>query len=58
MPGCVDYNIRFSNTISQAKALCPSLKIYAPDFFTLLNNVLANAAAYGLTNALYQGIQH
>lgn len=53
--GCVDYNIRFSNTISQAKALCPNLKIYAPDFFTLLNNVLTNAAAYGLTNALYKG---
>jgi phospholipase/lecithinase/hemolysin len=32
--------------------LCPGLKIYAPDFFTLLNNVLTNAAAYGLTNAL------
>jgi len=50
--GCVDYNIRFSNTINQARALCPGLKIYTPDFFTLLNNVLTNSAAYGLTNAL------
>jgi phospholipase/lecithinase/hemolysin len=50
--GCLDYNARFSNTISQARALCPGLKIYTPDFFTLLNNVLTNAAAYGLTNAL------
>lgn len=50
--GCVDYNARFTNTINQARALCPGLTIYAPDFFTLLNNVLTNAAFYGLTNAL------
>jgi phospholipase/lecithinase/hemolysin len=50
--GCVAYNVAFSNTISQARALCPGLKIYAPDFFTLMNNVLTNAANYGLTNAL------
>ncbi len=49
---CVDYNNRFSQTIAQAKAMCPGLMIYAPDFFTLMNNVLANAANYGLTNAL------
>jgi phospholipase/lecithinase/hemolysin len=53
--GCVDYNTRFSNTINQARALCPGLKIYAPDFFTLMNNVLTNAASYGLTNALANG---
>ena len=50
--GCVAYNVAFSNTINQARALCPGLKIYAPDFFTLLNNVLTNAASFGLTNAL------
>ena len=49
---CVDYNTRFSNTITQARALCPGLKIFAPDFFSLLNNVVTNAANYGLTNAL------
>jgi phospholipase/lecithinase/hemolysin len=55
--GCVDYNTRFSNTIKQARALCPGLTIYTPDFFTLLNNVLTNAANYGLTNALsYKGL--
>ena len=53
--GCIDYNIKFANTINQAKALCPGLTIYTPDFFTLLNNVLTNAAAYGLTNALSGG---
>ena len=50
--GCIDYNAKFSNTINQARALCPGLKIYTPDFYTLLNNVLTNAAYYGLTNAL------
>jgi phospholipase/lecithinase/hemolysin len=50
--GCVDYNARFAKTISQASSLCPGLTIYTPDFFTLLNNVLANPAYYGLTNAL------
>jgi hypothetical protein len=53
--GCVDYNIKFSNAVSQARALCPGLRIYVPDFFSLLNNVLTNAASYGLTNALYNG---
>ena len=53
--GCVAYNVAFSNTVNQARALCPGLKIYTPDFFTLLNNVLTNAAAYGLTNALSAG---
>ncbi len=49
---CIDYNTRFSNTTAQARALCPGLTIYTPDFFTLLNNVISNAASYGLTNAL------
>jgi phospholipase/lecithinase/hemolysin len=50
---CIAYNVAFSNTLNQAMAACPGLKIYVPDFFTLLNNVLANSADYGLTNALY-----
>ena len=53
--GCVDYNARFANTINQARALCPGLQIYAPDFFTLMDNVLTNAASYGLTNFLVKG---
>jgi len=53
--GCIAYNLAFSNTINQARVLCPGLKIIAPDFFTLLNNVLTNAASYGLTNALANG---
>ena len=53
--GCVDYNAKFANTINQAIVLCPGLTIYAPDFYSLLNNVLTNAASYGLTNALSGG---
>jgi outer membrane lipase/esterase len=54
-PGCVDYNARFTAAINQAKALCPGLTIYTPDFYTLLNKVLANPANYGLVNALSGG---
>jgi phospholipase/lecithinase/hemolysin len=50
--GCIDYDARFSNNISQAIAMCPGLTIYTPDFYTLLNNVLTNAANYGLINAV------
>ncbi len=46
------YNIAFTNTLNQANALCPGLKIFAPDIFSLLDNVLTNAAYYGLTNAV------
>ncbi len=48
---CVDYNTAFSNTLNQARALCPDLKIYVPDFFSLIGNMLTNAPSYGLTNA-------
>ena len=50
--GCLNYNAALSNTINQAKSLCPDLKIYTPDFFSLMNDVLTNASKYGLTNAL------
>jgi phospholipase/lecithinase/hemolysin len=53
--GCADYNAKFANTIAQARTQCPGLTIYTPDFYSLLNNVLTNAASYGLTNALYNG---
>jgi phospholipase/lecithinase/hemolysin len=53
---CIAYNVAFSNTLNQARATCPGLTIYEPDFFALQNNVLANAASYGLTNALQGGV--
>jgi phospholipase/lecithinase/hemolysin len=49
---CLDYNVAFSNTLNQIRASCPNLTIYAPDFFTLLTNILAYPANYGVTNAL------
>jgi phospholipase/lecithinase/hemolysin len=52
---CIDYNIAFAATVNQATSACPGLKIYVPDFFALLTNVLIHAADYGLTNALSNG---
>jgi phospholipase/lecithinase/hemolysin len=52
---CLDYNIAFSNTLNRIRASCPNLTLYTPDFFTLLTNMLAYPANYGLTNALQNG---
>jgi hypothetical protein len=46
------FNTNFTATLNQAIALCPGLKIYTPDLFAFFDNVLTNAAYYGLTNAL------
>jgi phospholipase/lecithinase/hemolysin len=51
----IDFNAAFSSLLNNAMASCSGLKIYEPDFFSLLDNILTNAAAYGLTNALYNG---
>jgi len=53
---CLDYNIAFSNTLNRIRASCPNLTLYTPDFFTLLANMLAHPANYGLTNALCGGL--
>jgi phospholipase/lecithinase/hemolysin len=52
---CIAYNAAFANTLKQARASFPGLTIYEPDFYTLLNNVIANASSYGLTNVLQNG---
>jgi phospholipase/lecithinase/hemolysin len=49
------FNSAFSATLSNAMTSCPGLQIYEPDFFSLLDNILANPASYGVTNALYGG---
>jgi len=49
---CSAYNTNFVSTLNRARAACPGLTIYEPNFFGLLDNVLTNAASYGLTNAL------
>ncbi|HLX94438.1 MAG TPA: hypothetical protein VKU37_01700 [Verrucomicrobiae bacterium] len=51
----IDFNTAFTATLSNAMVLHPDLKIYQPDFFSLLDNILTNAASYGLTNALTGG---
>ena len=53
---CLDYNVAFSNTLNQIRALCPNLTIYSPDFFTLLTNIIAYPNSYSVTNALYEGL--
>jgi phospholipase/lecithinase/hemolysin len=50
-----DFNAGFASMLSNAMVSCPGLKIYEPDFFSLLDNILTNAASYGLTNALLSG---
>jgi phospholipase/lecithinase/hemolysin len=46
------FNTNFTASLNQAKALCPGLQIYVPDFFSVFDNVITNAALYELTNAL------
>jgi len=53
---CIDYNVAFSNTLNRIRASCPNLTLYTPDFFTLLTNLLAHPANYGVTNALGAGL--
>jgi phospholipase/lecithinase/hemolysin len=53
---CLDYNVAFSNTLNRIQASCPNLVLYTPDFFTLLSNILAHPANYGVTNALGGGL--
>ena len=47
------FNSSYAAMLKQIVASSPGLVIYNPDIFGLLDNVLTNAASYGLTNALY-----
>ena len=51
----IEFNSGFAATVNQAMASLPGLEIYVPDVFSLLDDVVANPADYGLTNALYRG---
>ena len=51
----IGFNASYAVMLQQIHASSPSLTIYNPDIFSLLNNVLTNAASYGLTNALSSG---
>ena len=50
-----NFNTAFTPMLSNAMVSCPGLIIYEPDFFSLLDNILANPTAYGVTNALSGG---
>ncbi|HTY88517.1 MAG TPA: SGNH/GDSL hydrolase family protein [Candidatus Acidoferrum sp.] len=52
---CVDYNFAFSNTLNRIRAACPNLRLYTPDFFALLTNLLTYPASYGLINIYGNG---
>ena len=51
----ISYNSAFTATLNQARAKYRDLTIYVPDIFSLLDNVITNAAYYGLTNATLAG---
>jgi len=53
----MDFNTAFTTTLmNRIKTSCPGIVIYVPDFFSLLDNMLTNAAAYGLTNAVIDAL--
>lgn len=48
-----NYNTGFYAMLENVKKGCPDLKIVVPDYFGLLNNMLARPESYGLVNAKY-----
>jgi phospholipase/lecithinase/hemolysin len=51
-----NYNAAFYAMLGKARTNYPSLNIIIPDFYSLLTNLLAQAANYGVTNALKNGL--
>jgi len=51
----INFDAAFITVLGNAMSSSPGLKIYEPDVFILLDNVLTNAAFYGLTNVLVGG---
>jgi phospholipase/lecithinase/hemolysin len=51
----VSFNTSYATMMQQIQATSPGLKIYVPDMFGIFDAAVTNAAAYGLTNALYSG---
>jgi phospholipase/lecithinase/hemolysin len=46
----VAFNTSFTAMVNQARASLPGITIIVPDFFSLLDNLLANPGSYGLVN--------
>ena len=55
---CIAYNSAYNATLGRlmTNSSYPSLKIYVPDFFSLLADLLAHPDHYGATNALKGGL--
>ena len=53
-----NFNTGFAAMLNRARAAYPDLTIYAPDIFTLLNNMLANPGSYGLVNPGYAALEN
>lgn len=49
------FNTNYAAMLKQIASNSPGLKIISPDIFGLLDNVMTNAASYGLTNATFGG---
>jgi phospholipase/lecithinase/hemolysin len=46
----VDFNTGLNSIANQARASLPGITIYVPDFFTLLDFLSTNSAAFGMVN--------
>ncbi|MDR3459187.1 MAG: SGNH/GDSL hydrolase family protein [Verrucomicrobiae bacterium] len=53
---CQNYNAALANTVKRIRTTCPALTVYTPDIFSLVDDLFANPADYGLTNVLKNGI--
>lgn len=55
----INFNIGFNTLLNQARASLTNygnITIYEPDYFSLVDNMLTNTAAYGLTNPISGGV--
>jgi hypothetical protein len=48
-----NYNAGFYAMLNKARAACPNLTIVVPDYYALLQNLLARPQDYGVVNPLY-----
>lgn len=46
----IDFNAGFSNLLQQVRVTYPNLNLISPDFFRLMDQIIAEPAGYGLTN--------
>ncbi|MBW8864631.1 MAG: hypothetical protein JF609_06855 [Verrucomicrobia bacterium] len=51
----ISFNTNYVALLNQVQAASPGLKIYMPDMFGIFDAGLTNSAAYGLTNAVFNG---